>query len=107
MADADLEIGAPSASPELTQGSPELGWLVVSGSPALEGSPPLVTILHSLTPEYQWRAMRLLMTVYAGMEGVGWSRMGEGWGQQAFLARLGLGLVCLCSRRGCPGLSPP
>lgn len=50
--------------------------------------------------------MRLQMTVYTGMGGVERSRMGEGWGQQAFLARLGLGLVCLCSRQGLPGLSP-
>lgn len=77
MADADLEIGTPSASPELTQGSPVAG---VACSKCLPSSGGVTPILHP------WRAMRLLMTVYAGMGGVGWSRMGEGWGQQAFLA---------------------
>ena len=73
-------------------------WLPSSGG--------VTPILYSLTPEHLWRAMRLQMTVYTGMGGVERSRMVEGWGQQAFLARLGLGLVCLCSRQGRPGLSP-
>lgn len=47
MADADLEIGAPSASPELTQGSPVAGvacskWLPSSGGVTSTGDhPPL------------------------------------------------------------------
>ena len=92
MVDADLEIGTPSASPELTQGSPVA---VVACSKWLPSSGEVTSIVHSLTPEHPWRAMRLRMTVYAGVGGVGRSRMGEGWGQQAFLAWLGLGLVCL------------
>ena len=74
MADADLEIGAPSANPELTQGSPVAG---VACSKWLPSSGGVTPIFHSLILEYPWRVMRLLMTVYAGMGGVGWSRMGE------------------------------